>query len=166
MLARLDGLERKVALLIGEPGMGKSLLAAAWADRRRKAGRRAIFVEADGPGLVAPLAPLRRAVAALLHLEDPPSDAKLRTLGEVNVEDLAGLTEDQFRAMFQTSPIQRAKYAGFLRNVTIAMGNSKLEKFRQPLETLAGFPNPLVSEHARWALSQLSIERERDPVVS
>jgi epoxyqueuosine reductase len=72
------------------------------------------------------------------------------------LEELAGLTEVQFRAMFESSPIQRAKYAGFLRNVAIAMGNSKLEKFREPLETLAAFPNPLVAEHARWALAQLS----------
>jgi epoxyqueuosine reductase QueG len=35
------------------------------------------------------------------------------------------------------------------------MGNSKLEKFREPLQTLAEFPNPLVAEHARWALEQL-----------
>ncbi len=82
------------------------------------------------------------------------------------LEDLAGLSEDQFRATFHTSPIQRAKYAGFLRNVAIAMGNSKLEKFREPLETLAGFPNPLVAEHARWALGQLGIEYRPDPVVS
>jgi len=72
------------------------------------------------------------------------------------LELLAGLTEDEFRAMFHASPIQRAKYAGFLRNVAIAMGNSKLEKFRQSLEHLAAFPNALVAEHARWALEQLS----------
>jgi epoxyqueuosine reductase len=71
------------------------------------------------------------------------------------LEELASLTEDEFRARFHASPIQRAKYAGFLRNVAIAMGNSKLEKFRDPLETLAAFPNPLVAEHARWALGQL-----------
>jgi len=82
------------------------------------------------------------------------------------LEDLASLSEDDFRAMFQSSPIQRAKYAGFLRNVAVAMGNSKLEKFREPLETLAAFPNPLVAEHARWALRQLGIECEPDPVVS
>ena len=72
------------------------------------------------------------------------------------LEALAGLSEDQFRAMFQLSPIQRAKYAGFLRNVAIAMGNSKLEKFREPLERLAAFPNQLVAEHARWALGRLA----------
>ena len=71
------------------------------------------------------------------------------------LEDLAGLTEGQFREMFHASPIQRAKYAGFLRNVAIAMGNSGQETFREPLEKLAEFPNELVAEHARWALNQL-----------
>jgi hypothetical protein len=33
-------------------------------------------------------------------------------------------------------------------NVAVAMGNSRLEKFREPLQTLAAFPNPLVAEHA------------------
>jgi epoxyqueuosine reductase len=91
------------------------------------------------------------------------------------LEDLARLTEDEFRVMFHSSPIQRAKYEGFLRNIAIAMGNSKLEKFRGPLEKLAAFPIPLVAEHARWALEQLSpaapsptfaIECDSDPVVS
>jgi epoxyqueuosine reductase len=71
------------------------------------------------------------------------------------LEALAGLSEDEFRAMFHASPIQRAKYAGFLRNVAVAMGNSKLEKFREPLERLAAFPNQLVAENARWALERL-----------
>jgi hypothetical protein len=35
------------------------------------------------------------------------------------------------------------------------MGNSKLEKFREPLQELAAFPNQLVAENARWALEQL-----------
>jgi epoxyqueuosine reductase len=73
------------------------------------------------------------------------------------LEELAGLTEDEFREVFRSSPIQRAKYAGFLRNVAIAMGNSGQAKFREPLEKLAAFENDLVAEHARWALEQLRI---------
>jgi epoxyqueuosine reductase len=72
------------------------------------------------------------------------------------LEKLAGLTEDEFREVFRSSPIQRAKYAGFLRNVAIAMGNSGQTKFREPLEKLAAFENDLVAEHARWALGQLN----------
>jgi epoxyqueuosine reductase len=72
------------------------------------------------------------------------------------LEDLAAMSEDDFRSRFRGRPIQRAKYGGFLRNVAIAMGNSGLEKFREPLEHLAAFQNPLVSDHARWALTQLT----------
>ena len=72
------------------------------------------------------------------------------------LENLSRLSEDQFREIFHASPVQRAKYAGFLRNVAIAMGNSKQAKFREPLEELSRFPNEMVAEHARWALTQLS----------
>jgi epoxyqueuosine reductase len=71
------------------------------------------------------------------------------------LDQLAAMAEDEFRSLFRGSPVLRAKYAGFLRNVAIAMGNSGLEHFREPLEHLAEFPNTLVAEHARWALQQL-----------
>ena len=68
---------------------------------------------------------------------------------------MARLTEDEFRALFRDSPIVRAKYAGFLRNVAVSMGNSRNPKFRGPLERLAQSSEPLVAEHAAWALDQL-----------
>jgi len=71
------------------------------------------------------------------------------------LEKLARLTEDEFREMFRSSPVRRAKYTGFLRNVAVAMGNAGLEKFREPLQKLAQSGEPLVEEHARWALEQL-----------
>ena len=42
------------------------------------------------------------------------------------------------------------------------MGNSGLEKFREPLEHLAAFENPLVAGQARWALQQLTHHRHAD----
>jgi epoxyqueuosine reductase len=73
------------------------------------------------------------------------------------LERLAALTEPEFRAMFHGSPVTRARYAGFLRNVAVAMGNARLAKFREPLERLAASPDPSVAEHARWALQQLPL---------
>ena len=35
-------------------------------------------------------------------------------------------TEEEFRALFRGTPVTRARYAGFLRNVAIAMGNAGL----------------------------------------
>ncbi len=71
------------------------------------------------------------------------------------LERLASLTEPEFRAMFRDTPVSRAKYSGFLRNVAVAMGNARLEKFRAPLENLAASPDPLVAEPAAWALRML-----------
>lgn len=69
------------------------------------------------------------------------------------LEKLAGLGEAEFREMFRGTPVTRARYAGFLRNVAVAMGNSGSRKFREPLEALARHPEPLVREQAVWALS-------------
>jgi epoxyqueuosine reductase len=71
------------------------------------------------------------------------------------LEKLASVTEEEFRSLFRGTPVTRAKYSGFLRNVAIAMGNQGLEEFRRPLEKLAASSDPLVAEHARWGLQQL-----------
>ena len=54
----------------------------------------------------------------------------------------AVIGEDEFRDIFRGSPVRRARYLGFLRNVAIAMGNAGLEKFRVPLERLACGDDP------------------------
>ncbi len=72
------------------------------------------------------------------------------------LDECARLSESDFRLAFKDSAFSRAKYAGFLRNVAVAMGNSGLARFRQPLEMLAAHADPIVAEHARWALAQLS----------
>ena len=72
------------------------------------------------------------------------------------LEWLANLTEDDFRNLFRRSPLKRARYRGLLRNVAVAMGNAGLPKFRPVLERLAQHPDPVVLEHARWALGQLA----------
>ena len=68
------------------------------------------------------------------------------------LEELAALHETAFHAGFGATPVARARYSGFLRNVAIAMGNSGPAKFRAPLEKLAASADPLVACHAAWAL--------------
>jgi epoxyqueuosine reductase len=74
---------------------------------------------------------------------------------EVSLQDLAGLTEAEFRSRFRGTAVSRAKYGGFLRNVAIAMGNSGLAEFREALDRLAKSQDPMVAEHARWGLARL-----------
>jgi epoxyqueuosine reductase len=71
------------------------------------------------------------------------------------LEKMAALTESEFKALFRNTPVNRAKYSGFLRNVAIAMGNSGQRKFKEPLSKLANSADPLVVEHANWALREL-----------
>jgi epoxyqueuosine reductase len=71
------------------------------------------------------------------------------------LEQMAALCEEEFRAMFRPTPVSRAKYAGFLRNVAIAMGNSGSSRMIPALEQLARHPIEHVAEHARWALRRL-----------
>ena len=74
---------------------------------------------------------------------------------EPPLEKFAVLSEEEFRQIFRHSAVKRAKYSGFLRNVAIAMGNLRLEKFREPLEKMAESADPVVAEHARWGLERL-----------
>ena len=72
------------------------------------------------------------------------------------LERLAALTEEEFRALFRRSPVWRAKYEGFLRNVAMAMGNSRNASMKEPLEKLVQHSNRIVSAAAHAALLVLA----------
>jgi epoxyqueuosine reductase len=71
---------------------------------------------------------------------------------------LARMDEATYREQFRGSPVRRAKRAGLRRNVAVAMGNSGNREFAPDLKTLAADDDPVVAEHARWALSKLGGE--------
>ncbi len=83
------------------------------------------------------------------------SGAGLVPLG-LDLEECSNLSEPEFRLSFEGSALARPKHAGFLRNVAVAMGNSGLERFEQPLKRLAAGENEMVAEHARWALGKVT----------
>ncbi len=71
------------------------------------------------------------------------------------LEALASMSEEDFRSIFAHSPIKRAKYRGWLRNLAVAMGNSGDVRLLPWLERIARHPDPIVREHAAWALERL-----------
>jgi epoxyqueuosine reductase len=75
-----------------------------------------------------------------------------------SLEELADLSPDEFRARFRNTPVWRAKYSGFIRNVAVAMGNSGAARYRRILERLAASDDSSIAEHARWALGRLKEE--------
>jgi epoxyqueuosine reductase len=74
------------------------------------------------------------------------------------VEELS-LSPQAFNRKFKGSPVKRAKRRGYLRNVAVALGNSRDRRTVPALaESLAGDSEPLVRLHAAWALGQIGDE--------
>jgi len=71
------------------------------------------------------------------------------------LSDLMDLTEEEFRRRFKGSPIRRAKRAGFLRNVAIALGNSKSPEAVPALIKGLQDSSPLVRGHSAWGLGRI-----------
>lgn len=68
---------------------------------------------------------------------------------------MAALTREEFRTKFRSTPMWRAKFEGWLRNVATVMGNSGDPRYVEPLRALARSADPGVATHASWALEQL-----------
>ncbi len=109
----------------------------------------------------------RPAVATSLDIINPTPDL---------ITELS-LTAGEFNARYRHSPVRRAKRRGYLRNIAVALGNTRNP---QGVPALAGAlqanPEPLVRAHAAWALGQISeaqarrvlgeaARREPDPMV-
>jgi epoxyqueuosine reductase len=78
------------------------------------------------------------------------------------VEWLASLSQDDFRSIFRSSAVKRAKWRGVVRNACVALGNSRVSRESEAyqriallLRRLADSDDPLIAEHAHWALQQL-----------
>ena len=69
--------------------------------------------------------------------------------------ELLSLDESQFKRRFAGTPILRAKRAGLLRNVCVALGNVGDESALPALQKAANAPEPLIAEHAIWAIEQI-----------
>ncbi len=70
--------------------------------------------------------------------------------------DLLALDEAGFRARFRGTPLMRAKRRGLVRNACVAAGNSGDASLIPALTPLLADAEPLVREHAAWALARLT----------
>lgn len=65
------------------------------------------------------------------------------------------LDEAGFREVFAGTPMLRSKRRGLLRNVCVALGNVGDETALPALHRAAEDSEPLVAEHARWAIGRI-----------
>ncbi len=71
--------------------------------------------------------------------------------------DLFNWSEEQFLERTAGSPIRRAGYQSWLRNIAVALGNATTnETIITALKGRLDYPSELVQEHIQWALRQHS----------
>ena len=71
------------------------------------------------------------------------------------LRELAQLTDPDFREFFRGSPVKRIGRDRFVRNVLIAIGNSREPQLAPAAERLLNDQSPLVRAMAVWAISRL-----------
>jgi epoxyqueuosine reductase len=76
-------------------------------------------------------------------------------LTQPDLLELLSLDEATFKLRFAGTPLLRTKRRGLLRNVCVALGNVGDPRAIPALTQAAQDPEPLIAEHAAWALRQI-----------
>jgi epoxyqueuosine reductase len=76
-------------------------------------------------------------------------------IAQMSLRDYLALDEKNFRRVFRDSPLKRTKRRGLLRNVCVALGNVGTKDDLPALEKAAADAEPLIAEHALWAIGQI-----------
>jgi epoxyqueuosine reductase len=87
-------------------------------------------------------------------------EVALPELQHLDLLDLLRLDADTFRQRFRHTPLWRGKQPRLLRNICVALGNTAGPEALPALEQAALHPEPLVQEHAHWAIQTI---RQRHP---
>ena len=87
-------------------------------------------------------------------------------VARMQLRDYLSLDDAQFRALFRGSPIKRIKRRGLLRNVCVALGNVGNADDLPALRKAANDPEPLIAEHAQWAIAQISKRSCAEPALA
>ena len=69
--------------------------------------------------------------------------------------ELLRLDDAGFKSRFAGTPILRTKRRGLRRNGCVALGNTGDESALPVLQKAAGDAEPLIAEHAQWAIAQI-----------
>ena len=73
---------------------------------------------------------------------------------------LLQLDDAGFKKYFTGTPMLRTKRRGLLRNVCVALGNVGDAKILPELRKASADREPLIAEHAQWAIRQIEARRE------
>ncbi len=159
-------------------------------DRTLEAGRCLSYLTIENKGEIPPdLRPLMgdwlfgcdvcQQVCPWNRFATHPADTAFAPREGVPPQDPAAelsLTPQAFNRKFKGSPVKRAKRRGYLRNVAVSLGNQSRPEHVPALKSALHDPEPLVRQHAAWALGIIKgedaeaalrqqVEIETDPAV-
>lgn len=77
-------------------------------------------------------------------------------LSAADLIELLQLDDAGFKTKFADTPMLRTKRRGLLRNVCVALGNVGDASVLPVLEKASHDSEPLIAEHARWAIEQIN----------
>lgn len=86
--------------------------------------------------------------------------ARREDLTRLDLISMLALDAEQFKKSFQGTPMMRSKRRGLLRNVCVALGNVGDKKALPALEKAKMDREPLIAEHAEWAIDQILKRRK------
>ena len=84
-----------------------------------------------------------------------PELAPREALVNPALQDLAAMDEPEWERRFNGSPVRRAKFSGFRRNLAMAMANSGQAKFLPVLRAWTDESDAVVAATAQWAVRKL-----------
>jgi epoxyqueuosine reductase len=84
-------------------------------------------------------------------------------LADPDLLELLALDEIGFKRRFADTPLARTKRRGLLRNVCVALGNAGTPSALPALERATHDPEPLIAEHAHWAVEQIAARTRTPP---
>lgn len=82
------------------------------------------------------------------------------------LQQLAAMDEAAFEVAFNGSPVRRARFVGFRRNLAIAIGNSGRMELADRLRAWEDAADAGLRSAARWALMRLGVRRREDEADS
>lgn len=95
-------------------------------------------------------------------MEDSPfvaREAVARKDARALAREILGLAQEEFPSVFRGSPMKRAKLRGLKRNAAVVLGNVGTAEDVEVLTRALDDPEPLVHEHAEWALDRVRSRR-------
>jgi len=104
----------------------------------------------------------KRAGARTVPAAADPELAPREALINPALDWLASMSERDFGEWFFGSPVKRARFDGFRRNLAIAMGNSGLAHFIPTLHEWSNAPEDGLAQAAAWALRRLENRASAD----